>query len=77
MKHLAATALKSCLCAAVFLTLSTQVQAEDTSSRHAIAMHGVPKYGPDFTHFDYVNPSAPKGGTLRQGAQGSFDSFNP
>jgi microcin C transport system substrate-binding protein len=25
---------------------------------HAIAMHGEPKYGPDFTHFDYVNPDA-------------------
>lgn len=44
---------------------------------HAIAMHGQPKYGPDFAHFDYVNPEAPKGGTLRQGAVGSFDSFNP
>ncbi len=44
---------------------------------HAIAMHGEPKYGPDFTHFDYVNPDAPKGGTLRLADQGSFDSFNP
>ena len=26
---------------------------------HALAMHGEPKYGPDFTHFDYVNPDAP------------------
>ena len=44
---------------------------------HAIAMHGEPKYGPDFTHFDYLNPDAPKGGTLREAAQGGFDSFNP
>lgn len=44
---------------------------------HAIAMHGTPKYGPDFTHFDYVNPNAPKGGALREAAQGTFDSFNP
>jgi len=44
---------------------------------HAIAMHGDPKYGPDFAYFDYVNPDAPKGGTLRLGARGSFDSFNP
>jgi microcin C transport system substrate-binding protein len=43
---------------------------------HGIAMHGEPKYGPDFTHFDYLNPHAPKGGTLRLGAQGTFDSFN-
>ena len=45
-------------------------------SAHAIAMHGEPKYGPDFTHFDYVNPDAPKGGTLRLAARGTFDSFN-
>ncbi len=44
---------------------------------HAIAMHGEPKYGPDFTHFDYINPEAPRGGTLREAALGGFDSFNP
>lgn len=44
---------------------------------HAIAMHGEPKYGPDFRHFDYVNPDAPKGGELRLGQDGTFDSFNP
>jgi microcin C transport system substrate-binding protein len=44
---------------------------------HAIAMHGEPKYGPDFTHFDYVNPNAPKGGTMRLAENGTFDSFNP
>ncbi len=44
---------------------------------HALAMHGSPKYGPDFAHFDYLNPDAPKGGTLRLGVQGTFDSFNP
>ncbi len=43
----------------------------------AIAMHGDPKYAPGFMHFDYVNPDAPKGGTLRLGINGSFDSFNP
>lgn len=31
---------------------------------HAFAAYGAPKYGPDFTHFEYVNPGAPKGGTL-------------
>ncbi len=44
---------------------------------HAIAMHGTPKYNPDFDHFDYVNPDAPKGGSLRLALQGTFDSFNP
>jgi microcin C transport system substrate-binding protein len=40
-------------------------------------MHGEPKYGPGFRHFDYVNPDAPKGGELRLAAEGSFDNLNP
>jgi microcin C transport system substrate-binding protein len=43
----------------------------------AIAMNGEPKYGPGFTHFDYVNPQAPKGGLLRLDSIGTFDSLNP
>ncbi len=43
---------------------------------HGIAMHGAPKYAADFTHLDYANPDAPKGGTLRLAAVGSYDSFN-
>ncbi|HEY4199806.1 MAG TPA: extracellular solute-binding protein [Devosiaceae bacterium] len=38
---------------------------------------GEPKYQDGFAHFDYVNPDAPKGGTVRLGAEGSFDTFNP
>jgi microcin C transport system substrate-binding protein len=44
---------------------------------HAIAMHGEPKYSEGFAHFDYVDPEAPKGGSLQRGARGTFDSFNP
>ena len=44
---------------------------------HGLSLHGGLKYGPDFTHFDYVNPDAPKGGTVRQSAIGTFDSLNP
>ncbi len=52
--------------------------ADDVPRTHAIAMHGEPKYGPDFTHFDYVNPDAPKGGTLRlDGISTTFDTLNP
>ncbi|MGB4101830.1 MAG: extracellular solute-binding protein [Alphaproteobacteria bacterium] len=58
--------------ALVFLLLATPAQAD-----HAIAMHGAPKYGADFKHYDYVNPDAPTGGTLRLGIAGSFDSVNP
>lgn len=48
-----------------------------TSAEHAIAMHGQPLYGPEATHFGYVNPDAPKGGSLVLGRTGSFDSLNP
>ena len=44
---------------------------------HGIALHGQPKYGPDFQHFAYVNPNAPKGGEARFAAIGGFDTFNP
>jgi microcin C transport system substrate-binding protein len=43
----------------------------------AYAMHGDVKYPPDFKHFDYVNPDAPKGGDVKLHAIGTFDSFNP
>jgi microcin C transport system substrate-binding protein len=44
---------------------------------HALALHGDLKYDADFTHFEYVNPEAPKGGTLRLATIGTFDSLNP
>jgi microcin C transport system substrate-binding protein len=51
--------------------------AAESIKRHGIAMHGEPKYGPNFTHFDYVNPDAPKGGTVRlDGVSGTFDTLN-
>jgi microcin C transport system substrate-binding protein len=45
---------------------------------HAITIHGEPKYGPDFKNFDYLNPGAPKGGTLVLGNANDhvFDTFN-
>ncbi|MCB1651123.1 MAG: ABC transporter substrate-binding protein [Alphaproteobacteria bacterium] len=60
------------------MCLSTPAMAQDAPApQHGIALHGAPKYGPDFTHLSYVNPNAPKGGTLKQAAIGSFDSLNP
>ena len=44
---------------------------------HALAMHGQPKYAPDFKAFDYVNANAPKGGDVRLETIGTFDTFNP
>ena len=45
--------------------------------RVGTSLIGEPKYKQGFTHFDYVNPDAPKGGTARLDGSGSFDSFNP
>ena len=53
------------------------VAAIAAEPRHAIAMHGEPALPPGFAAFPYVNPQAPKGGTLVQGALGTFDSLNP
>ncbi|MEG9862449.1 MAG: extracellular solute-binding protein [Parvularculales bacterium] len=58
----------------------TQNQAQPqvhTQKRHGLSLFGPVKYPPDFTHYNYVNPDAPKGGTLRLGVIGGFDSLNP
>ena len=44
---------------------------------HALALHGDLKYDADFSHFEYVNPDAPKGGVFRLATIGTFDSLNP
>jgi microcin C transport system substrate-binding protein len=62
----------------VLLALSSSAPASSTPERqHALSLIGKPKYGPEFAHFDWVNPDAPKGGRVRQWAMGSFDSLNP
>ena len=45
--------------------------------RTTSSLIGESKYGENFQHYDYVNPDAPKGGTLNSVAAGTFDSFNP
>ena len=63
------------------LFVASPVLAAATTSQpacsHALTLHGEAKYPANFAHLDYVNPQAPKGGSLRQAAQGTFDSFNP
>lgn len=44
---------------------------------HGYAQFGTLKYPANFQHFDWTNPDAPKGGTLRLMASGSFDTLNP
>ena len=63
----------------LFLTLGTTTNAEETFNTHGISAYGDLKYAADYMHFEYVNPNAPQGGTLRlRPSRGgsTFDSFN-
>ncbi len=48
-----------------------------TGPRHAIAMYGEPLYKQGFTHFNYTDPYADRGGELVIGEIGTFDNLNP
>ena len=54
---------------------SAQARAED-AWRHGLSLFGDLKYPANFPAFDYVNPKAPKAGTVRLIALGTFDNFN-
>lgn len=56
-------------------TITLVAEAQVTVS-HAIGMRGEPKYPADFTHFEYVNPDAPKRGTLVLHTIGTYDTFH-
>jgi microcin C transport system substrate-binding protein len=72
-------ALLGCMIAAALaLVAPAAVFAQDSAPKsHGVAIHGDLKYPPDFKHFDYVNPDAPKGGTARLAWFGTYDSLNP
>lgn len=71
---------------ALIVTLATAVAAAQVAATasdgkpkpsYGLSMYGDLKYPPGFKHFDYVNPDAPKGGTVRLAGFGTFDSLNP
>src|SRR5438034_4950310 len=51
-----------------------QVEAAQEAERHGVSAFGDLKYAPNFKHFDYVNPNAPKGGTFSH--VGATRAFN-
>src|SRR5580693_8480066 len=53
------------------------IAAAVAATTPGMSLFGDLKYGPDFKNFDYVNPDAPKGGTMRLFAIGTFDTLNP
>jgi microcin C transport system substrate-binding protein len=60
------------------LLIALPALAQESISSHGLSICGDLKYPADFKNFDYVNPAAPKGGTMRLGVVGTtFDSFNP
>lgn len=74
-------ALFSLICGLSFLTVASApaetLPDDDVYRSHGMALHGAIKYKRGFTHFDYVNPDAPKGGILRLSGLGTFDNLNP
>ncbi|VTP12837.1 Oligopeptide-binding protein AppA precursor [Phytobacter ursingii] len=58
------------------LLVGTVTYAQTIKENYAFAVIGEPKYAINFSHFDYVNPAAPKGGNITLSYLGTFDSFN-
>ena len=65
--------------AALATGLAAGAAAQETIVSHGISTFGELRYPPDFPHFDYVDPEAPKGGEISfrgTGASRTFDSLN-
>ena len=58
------------------IAATATARADDKVWRHGLSLFGELKYPAGFKQFDYVNPNAPKGGTVRLGGFGTFDNFN-
>src|SRR6266571_5643656 len=53
------------------------IGAAAAAGSHGLSLFGELKYGPEFKNFDYVNPNAPSGGTMKFSAIGTYDTLNP
>lgn len=61
----------------VILLAAPFVVAHAGEPTHGHSKYGELKYGPEFDHFEYASPDAPKGGTIVRAARGSYDNTNP
>ena len=59
------------------LWANASASTESAVRTHGIALYGEPKYAKDFSHFDFINPNAPKGGHITLSGHGTFDNLNP
>lgn len=71
------TTLLAPLLALLLTSLFSPVVLAEPVSSHGIAMYGDLKYPADFTHLEYTDPNAPKGGEVRLSSIGTFDSLHP
>ncbi|MGF1683629.1 extracellular solute-binding protein [Photobacterium minamisatsumaniensis] len=60
----------------MMLLVTGSIHAAEVVEATSLVGFGEAKYASDFTHFDYVNPKAPKGGRVTYAQVGTFDSFN-
>ena len=70
-----ASAIAAASSMASFSPMIGPATAQETA--HGLSLFGDLKYGPDFAHFDYVEPNSPKGGTLHLATVGTFSTLNP
>src|SRR5579884_1789558 len=67
------------LCGAWLLASGMAWAAENVPAKknYGLTLYGDLKYPADFTHFEYADPDAPKGGTVKLAETGTFDNLNP
>lgn len=68
--------IAAALTALLFACLASLDIAAAAEPRHGLSTFGELKYPPDFKHFDYVNPNAPKGGRLAMIGTAGLITFN-
>jgi microcin C transport system substrate-binding protein len=76
LRATAATLAAPALGAISAASLAGQASAQTRVWKHGLSLFGELKYPEGFKNFEYVNPSAPQGGIVRQVAFGTFDNFN-
>src|ERR1700728_3263113 len=67
--------IKAAALAALFVLAA--IGAAQAVVTYGMSLYGDYKYPPDFKNFDYANPDAPKGGTMKLQSIGTFDTLNP
>src|SRR5436190_17131176 len=60
-----------------FVLSLAAIGAALAAGSNGLSLFGELKYGPDFKNFEYANPNAPKGGTMKFSAIGTYDTLNP